>query len=272
MSHSPLTNGVQQPVAPPNAPQVPWYHTKPFVVFMLLFFFPVGLVLLWSSPVTKTSGRVTWSVIIGLMVLVAITSPDEPTDSAPQSVDAPTTGSTADVTNPTPVQAASPSARKPEPRPEPRPQSVQRKPVWNTVDINAETNGNLLVAAEVLRDQSPAEVMQAADSTVLPATAFKSPWKFYGKPLAFTGVVGIAQAYPPGSDISQIFGGGEVAELVLVATDGSTIIDFLLLGDSGDLNVGDMVTVYGYVVGQVEVQNKMGGQTTQLMMVGNAAE
>ncbi|HPQ11789.1 MAG TPA: hypothetical protein PLQ98_10745, partial [Bacillota bacterium] len=64
---------------------------------------------------------------------------------------------------------------------------------------------------------------------------------------------------------------GEVGELVLMNEDW-TLIDYLNVGSTGDINVGDAVVVYGYPVGLVEVDNKLGGKTTQLVIVGNAAE
>lgn len=65
----PPTHG--QP-AEPQRPVVRWYHRKWFVVLMLLFCFPVGLVLLWTSPVTRLSGRIVWTTVIALALLVQL--------------------------------------------------------------------------------------------------------------------------------------------------------------------------------------------------------
>jgi hypothetical protein len=43
--------------------RVAWYHRKWFVVLMLLIFSPLGLILLWTSPVTKPSGRIVWTLL-----------------------------------------------------------------------------------------------------------------------------------------------------------------------------------------------------------------
>lgn len=48
---------------------VAWYHRKWFVVLMLLIFSPIGLILLWTSPVTKPSGRIVWTIICLLSFL-----------------------------------------------------------------------------------------------------------------------------------------------------------------------------------------------------------
>lgn len=75
----------------PNTPTIrfaPWYHQKWFVVLMLLLVFPVGLILLWTSPVTRTAGRIVWTILIALTALGLVTSPpdNEPTStSAPRS-------------------------------------------------------------------------------------------------------------------------------------------------------------------------------------------
>jgi hypothetical protein len=103
------------PTPPPMvpAPLVPWYHQKWFVVLALVFFFPVGLVLLWMSPATKMSGRVTWSIIVGLSFLVYISGGG---NSAPATSSSPpaTTGqsqptsSTSGQTPPPPAAAPAP--------------------------------------------------------------------------------------------------------------------------------------------------------------------
>ncbi|WP_374713197.1 DUF4352 domain-containing protein [Symbiobacterium terraclitae] len=65
----PPTHG--QP-AEPQQPVVRWYHRKWIVVLMLLFCFPVGLVLLWTSPVTRLSGRIVWTTVIALVLLMQL--------------------------------------------------------------------------------------------------------------------------------------------------------------------------------------------------------
>lgn len=149
-----------------------------------------------------------------------------------------------------------------------QPAETQKQPTWNTKDVNIESNGNIPIAVELLN--SSGDIKSKAED-VAPAAVMKAPWKYYGKIVKLTGEVGIAQDYPPGSDVSKSFGGGEVGELVLM-NDDSTLIDYLNVGSTGDINVGDAVVVYGYPVGLVEVDNKLGGKTTQLVIVGNAAE
>lgn len=52
------------------------------------------------------------------------------------------------------------------------------------------------------------------------------------------------------------------------APDG-TILDIFSMGASGDIQVGDQITVVAYPVGLVTVDNKLGGQTDQLALVTN---
>jgi len=152
--------------------------------------------------------------------------------------------------------------------PDPEDSISQKQSAWNTKDVNIESNGNISIAVRELKNSG--DIKSRAEN-VPPATVMKSPWKYYGKIVKLTGEVGIAQDYPPGSDISKSFGGGEVGELVLVNED-STFIDYINVGSTGDINVGDKAVVYGYPVGLVEVGNKLGGKTTQLVIVGNVVE
>ena len=51
-----------------------------------------------------------------------------------------------------------------------------------------------------------------------------------------------------------------------------TIVDYLMEGSSGNLQVGETVTVYGYDTGTIDAKNKLGGTTTELAVLGNAFE
>lgn len=106
--------------------------------------------------------------------------------------------------------------------------------------------------------------------TVTPAEAFKTPWKYYGKIIKVTGLVAIVQEYPPGSDLYKA-AGGECGEIVLVTDDG-TYIDYLHIGSTGKTKVEDAIVLYGTPVGQVEANNKLGGKTTELVIVGKTIE
>lgn len=138
---------------------------------------------------------------------------------------------------------------------------------WNTKDLNVETNGNISVAIDFIKKL--ADPKQTVES-VTPAEAFKTPWKYYGKIVKVTGLVAIIQEYPPGSDLYKA-AGGECGEIVLVTDDG-TYIDYLHIGSTGKTKVGDAIVLYGTPVGQVEADNKLGGKTTELVIVGKTIE
>lgn len=250
---------------PASGSQVKWYHRKWFVILMLFLFFPVGLVLLWMSPETRLSGRIVWTALVALAVVVNLSQGEDAPPATGDEITAPS----ASVAQPS-SGSVTVAPQAPEPAPKAQEPVQPREPQWNTSDLDAVTNGNLMEAVRWLKTKEPSWVRSTADASVEPSLAMKAPWKYYGTPLALTGTVVIAQAYPPGSDVGQVVG-GDVSEIVMMADDG-TVVDFMMIGDSGDINVGNVATVFGVVVGQVEVPNKLGGQTTQLMVVGNAIE
>lgn len=142
---------------------------------------------------------------------------------------------------------------------------------WNVNDLNIESNGNVNNVLKLLEkyDINKLKTEAAAET---PSLVMKAPFKYYGKPLKFSGIVSIVQDYPTGSDISNnINNGKETGEIVFICEDG-TIIDYLNLGDTGDIVVGDSITIYGFTPGQVEVENKLGGKTTQLVLIGKYFE
>lgn len=139
---------------------------------------------------------------------------------------------------------------------------------WNTNDMDVATNGNLLIAIGAMQDRSALQLEQVAIDAV-PGSVFKAPWNYYGKVVKIAGTVGIVQEYPPNNAASQAVG-GHLSEIVMATRD-MTFVDFLLLGSSGSISVGDAVTVYGLPIGQEDVTNRLGGQTTQLVLVGKSA-
>lgn len=133
---------------------------------------------------------------------------------------------------------------------------------WNTKDLSIVTNGNVAKAVKILKG-NPNQSVTSAE----PAAVVKTPWSYYGKLIELTGVAEVVDDYPPGSDYSKILGGGDASEVVFATEDG-TIADFLLVGSSGNLKVGDSVTLRGYPVGREEVPNTLGGSFTHLILVG----
>lgn len=138
-------------------------------------------------------------------------------------------------------------------------------PNWNMSDLNVASNGNLPIAIQILKSSSTS--IKSDSKNPAPDKVFKEPWTYYGKVVKISGVVAIVQDYPPDSNVSKAMG-GSASEMVLVANDG-TYVDFLMMGDSGNVKTGDTVSIYGYPVGQDNVTNKLGGKTTELVIVGN---
>ena len=147
-------------------------------------------------------------------------------------------------------------------------QQEQPKPApttWNKDDLNPQTNGNIAVAANLLRKNSDLNSM-AID--VAPEDVMKRPWDYYGQVIRFSGTAAVLQDYPAGSDLGKILG-GECCEVVLSASDASVVvIDGMLLGSTKGIREGDYVTFVGYPCGIMEVPNKLGGKFSHLVVIG----
>ena len=108
----PLREGSQNP--PTLEPK--WYHRKSIVILGLMFFFPLGLYLLWTSPVTRTSGRIVWTAIVGVGLLVYTGSGDSGTPgSAPVAQSTQSSASQSAASQPASSQppASQPAASQP---------------------------------------------------------------------------------------------------------------------------------------------------------------
>ncbi len=134
---------------------------------------------------------------------------------------------------------------------------------WNVKDLDAITNGNIPLAVEYIKSSNSANVGTTADA----ASVLKTPWKYYGKMLCFTGTVGVVEDQPEESNLSKLLGGGETSEVVIATADGS-IVDLFAMESSGKLKKGETTRVCGLPVGRTEVTNAVGGKFTHLIMVG----
>lgn len=136
---------------------------------------------------------------------------------------------------------------------------LAKNPDWDMSEMDAMKNGNPQLSFQMLDAIGDTAV---TPTTVRAGSVFKAPWNYYGKPIQFTVDVAIVQDYPPDGD-SYI-----KSEVVGQAPD-DTILDIFSMVASGDIQVGDQITLVAYPVGLVTVDNKLGGQTDQLALVTN---
>lgn len=129
---------------------------------------------------------------------------------------------------------------------------------WNVTDEDALTNGNLMLAANMLLSEKKIPIA----AKVAPAKVLKTPWEYYGKLVTFTGIVEVVTDYPPSEE-------NLLTSEIVILTEDDTIVDFQCFGSSGDIQVDDEVTISGLVVGRSEVENEVGGTFTHLIVVTN---
>ena len=216
---------------------------------MVLGMFSPRLVIHWGNGEKKTRGKVL--LVYGCIFLfsfLALGILEGPTQEASVK-----------------LEARSKDMRKETRRDESKTQFSPPTAKWNIKEMDASRNGNIAVAVKQLKAMGDCRGMSVS---VITGDVVKAPWNYYGKVLQFRGEVAIVQEYPPRSDVSKLLGGA-AAEIILVAAD-DTIVDFFITGSSGNVRVGDVVTIYGFPVGLLDVENKMGGKTTQLAVVGNS--
>lgn len=145
-----------------------------------------------------------------------------------------------------------------------KPAVAEKEPAWNTEDLDPTTSGNLEMAIITFRNKPD---VQSSAVDAIAADVMRRPWDYYGQAVRFSGQVAVLQDYPPGHNISKALG-GESCEIVMTADDGVTIIDGMLLGNTKGLQIGDYVTFCGYPCGILEVDNKIGGKFSHLVVVG----
>ena len=221
--------------------------------------------------------KLLWVTMIMAVMLSGCAPSALPTGgtSAPSTSQVPNVQATVDARVQATVQAmaakATPTVEAASPTlPAPPPTTTLAPIKWNTSDMNVYTNGNIRVAARLI---SASGIPQDRAKNASPSEIAKAPWKYFGDVHVFKGTVGLVQEYPPDGPESKILiGGGPLGEIVMIDAQGSTFtpIDCMLIEGTGDAQVGDRVTIYGYVVGLAEVPNRLGGISQQLVVVGKA--
>lgn len=136
---------------------------------------------------------------------------------------------------------------------------------WNVKEKDAFQNGNPAIAVNLINDRGIDKEKATAFKT---EDVAKRPWEYYGKLAKFNGEIGVIEEFPPGSDISKMLGSKGVSSEIVIETQEGVIIDFILQGGTGNLTNGNNFTGYGYVVGSVEVPNKLGGTFTHIVVIG----
>jgi len=81
----------------------PWHRRTVSIVLLLIFFFPVGLFLLWMRPDWSVKRRGIISAVVGIVVIIALVSPNPP----------PTTTTNATTISPTAVAGTASSSPAP---------------------------------------------------------------------------------------------------------------------------------------------------------------
>jgi hypothetical protein len=137
---------------------------------------------------------------------------------------------------------------------------------WNTKDVDAMTNGNIPIAAGLLKTPTDTKT-NAVDA--IPADVIKTPDSYNGEIIKFTGSIALLSDYAAGSEFSKIFGGVQSCEIAIYAKDG-TVVDMFVGIPKGDLKLGENITLYGYPVGRTLIQSNNGDKTSRLIVVGNA--
>lgn len=165
----------------------------------------------------------------------------------------------------TPAASSESQTTEKKEQPKQKANKVSEEAKWNKSDINAQSNGNIAIAANIVK-RNKAAIKENAQ-TVNAAEVMRRPWDYYGKVYKFQGVAEVLQDYPPASDLGKLLG-GECCEIVMTADNQETIVDGIVLGSTKGLQEGSIAEIYGYVAGTMEVPNKIGGNFTHLVVIG----
>lgn len=133
---------------------------------------------------------------------------------------------------------------------------------WDTSDVKSQDNFEK--AARIVANNSN-YIIEKNPVWASPESALRKPWDYYGKVVAFSGIVGDSNQAPPGHSVAKLWGGKYTYG---VLNCGDVPIGFHIKGDSDQLRVGQPATIKGFVVGQDELTNNFGGTPKGVEFVG----
>ncbi|WP_434510312.1 hypothetical protein [Desulfitobacterium sp. AusDCA] len=135
---------------------------------------------------------------------------------------------------------------------------------WNTQVIDVTRNHNAALAFYLLEtNPNPAPVNALARNVIT------SPSNYFGKYLQLSGTIQSVQTYPSQNNLPGLII-GNTTELVMIANDGVTVVDCLLVNEGINLTIGSTITINGYTPGIRYVQNSQTALTQELVIIGRA--
>lgn len=135
---------------------------------------------------------------------------------------------------------------------------------WNTQIIDVTRNHNAALALYLLEtNNNPTPVNALARSVIA------SPSTYFGKYLQLSGTIQSVQTYPSQNNLPSLIV-GKTSELVMIANDGVTVIDCLLVNEGINLTIGSTITINGYTPGIRYIQNSQTSLTQELVIIGRA--
>lgn len=166
------------------------------------------------------------------------------------------TGGSIVITSRTPLPAASPT-----------PRGTPAPPTWNMTDPNAQTNGNLLTATNLIQTSGIA-IQQMSPPPA--ASLASNPAQAIGQLYAFPGAI---QAVQPAdlTQVTDILGSGTQIDDVTLADDNTSPMlqcDCYAIGGIGQQQPGATATIYGYVVGYNPSPDTSNGPLVELSVLG----
>ncbi|KAF0194380.1 MAG: hypothetical protein FD169_1849 [Bacillota bacterium] len=191
--------------------------------------------------VKKPIYKRTWFIVVCALTVLGLIGSALNNDSPSERVDGDIAG----------TQQEAPSSAVVQPKPQEvkivSPSDVK----WNMTDVSTDTNGNLLKASTVLNKMTQADFDREEIYEIPASQVHKTPWEYYGQTLKMTGEVWAIEVFPPGGDVSKaIANGGKCAELRILDETETVFIDFIYIGDIGDISVDDVVTIVGLPIGR----------------------
>ena len=137
---------------------------------------------------------------------------------------------------------------------------------WNTSDTDATSNGNLSEAVSAISSLSSSDLRSRSESVSL-SYIIKSPWKYYGHVISFSGQVSNIKEYPPGSQEAENIG-GPFAEMSVYNEASGVSVDVIFMGDTGNIVQDSYVNLCALPIGMSEGQNAFGSSVDMLVVVG----
>ncbi len=140
---------------------------------------------------------------------------------------------------------------------------------WNKETADTENDNINWEKATDLIKKYPNYIRRARENKIKASQALEAPQEYYGKVVSFRGQIYSIQQLPPENSVAQFFDGNCYHAMMVVNDNNKPVaISVYIVGNAESVAENSVVNVKGFIYGQSQLVNSLGGVSNGIAFVG----